>query len=50
MKYPVIRTQLLGLLASEHIQIDKRSMRRQACTINWPGELPLAQGIRFEIP
>lgn len=24
-------------------------MRRQTCTINWGGELPLAQGIKFEI-
>ncbi|MBP1748027.1 MAG: aldehyde dehydrogenase [Deltaproteobacteria bacterium] len=27
----------------------KAYMRRQACTINWSGELPLAQGIQFEI-
>ena len=27
----------------------KAYMRRQTCTINWSGELPLAQGIRFEI-
>ena len=26
----------------------KNYMRRQTCTINWSGELPLAQGIRFE--
>jgi aldehyde dehydrogenase (NAD+) len=26
----------------------KAYMRRQTCTINWSGELPLAQGIRFE--
>jgi aldehyde dehydrogenase (NAD+) len=25
----------------------KQYMRRQTCTINWGGELPLAQGIRF---
>ena len=24
-------------------------MRRQTCTINWGGELPLAQGIKFDI-
>ncbi len=28
----------------------KGYMRRQTCTINWSGELPLAQGIRFEWP
>jgi len=27
----------------------KAYMRRQTCTINWSKELPLAQGIRFEI-
>jgi aldehyde dehydrogenase (NAD+) len=26
----------------------KAYMRRQTCTINWSGQLPLAQGIRFE--
>ena len=26
----------------------KAYMRRQTCTINWGGELPLAQGVRFE--
>ncbi|MBI4767894.1 MAG: aldehyde dehydrogenase family protein [Deltaproteobacteria bacterium] len=28
----------------------KAYLRRQTCTINWSGELPLAQGIRFEAP
>lgn len=27
----------------------KAYMRRQTCTINWSGKLPLAQGIRFDI-
>ncbi len=27
----------------------KAYMRRQTCTINWGGELPLAQGIQFDI-
>jgi aldehyde dehydrogenase (NAD+) len=27
----------------------KAYMRRQTCTINWSGELPLAQGIHFDI-
>jgi aldehyde dehydrogenase (NAD+) len=27
----------------------KAYMRRQTCTVNWSGELPLAQGIRFEL-
>jgi len=27
----------------------KSYMRRQTCTINWSGELPLAQGIKFDI-
>ena len=27
----------------------KAYMRRQTCTINWSGELPLAQGIKFDI-
>jgi aldehyde dehydrogenase (NAD+) len=27
----------------------KAYMRRQTCTINWGGELPLAQGVRFEV-
>ncbi|MDX2437124.1 MAG: aldehyde dehydrogenase family protein [Acidobacteriota bacterium] len=27
----------------------KGYMRRQTCTINWGGELPLAQGVRFDI-
>ncbi|MCF8052975.1 MAG: aldehyde dehydrogenase family protein [Desulfobacterales bacterium] len=27
----------------------KAYMRRQTCTINWSGELPLAQGIEFDI-
>ncbi len=27
----------------------KGYMRRQTCTINWSGDLPLAQGIKFEI-
>ena len=27
----------------------KAYMRRQTCTVNWSGEMPLAQGIRFEI-
>jgi aldehyde dehydrogenase (NAD+) len=27
----------------------KAYMRRQTCTINWSGELPLAQGIRFGV-
>ena len=27
----------------------KAYMRRQTCTINWSKELPLAQGIRFEV-
>ena len=27
----------------------KSYMRRQTCTVNWSGELPLAQGIEFGI-
>ena len=27
----------------------KAYMRRQTCTINWSGQLPLAQGIRFDL-
>jgi aldehyde dehydrogenase (NAD+) len=27
----------------------KAYMRRQTCTINWSGDLPLAQGVKFEI-
>ena len=27
----------------------KGYMRRQTCTINWGGELPLAQGVKFEV-
>ncbi|MGA2732487.1 MAG: aldehyde dehydrogenase family protein [Syntrophobacteraceae bacterium] len=27
----------------------KAYMRRQTCTINWSGEMPLAQGIKFEM-
>jgi aldehyde dehydrogenase (NAD+) len=27
----------------------KSYMRRQTCTVNWSGDMPLAQGIRFEI-
>ncbi|MCU0234376.1 MAG: aldehyde dehydrogenase family protein [Thermoanaerobaculales bacterium] len=27
----------------------KAYMRRQTCTINWGGELPLAQGVKFEL-
>jgi len=27
----------------------KAYMRRQTCTINWSGDLPLAQGIRFDV-
>jgi acyl-CoA reductase-like NAD-dependent aldehyde dehydrogenase len=27
----------------------KSCMRRQTCTINWSGILPLAQGIEFEL-
>ncbi len=27
----------------------KAYMRRQTCTINWGGELPLAQGIKFDV-
>jgi len=27
----------------------KAYMRRQTCTVNWSGEMPLAQGIRFEM-
>ena len=27
----------------------KAYMRRQTCTINWSGEMPLAQGIKFEL-
>jgi aldehyde dehydrogenase (NAD+) len=27
----------------------KAYMRRQTCTINWGGELPLAQGVKFEV-
>jgi aldehyde dehydrogenase (NAD+) len=27
----------------------KAYMRRQTCTINWGGELPLAQGVKFDI-
>jgi aldehyde dehydrogenase (NAD+) len=27
----------------------KAYMRRQTCTINWGGEMPLAQGIKFEL-
>jgi aldehyde dehydrogenase (NAD+) len=27
----------------------KAYMRRQTCTINWSGQMPLAQGIRFDI-
>ncbi|MBU2498614.1 MAG: aldehyde dehydrogenase family protein [Proteobacteria bacterium] len=27
----------------------KAYMRRQTCTLNWSGELPLAQGIRFDV-
>jgi L-aminoadipate-semialdehyde dehydrogenase len=27
----------------------KAYMRRQTCTVNWSGKMPLAQGIRFEI-
>jgi aldehyde dehydrogenase (NAD+) len=28
----------------------KAYMRRQTCTINYGGELPLAQGVRFDVP
>jgi len=28
----------------------KAYMRRQTCTINWGAELPLAQGVRFDVP
>ena len=27
----------------------KAYMRRQTCTINWGGELPLAQGVKFDV-
>jgi hypothetical protein len=27
----------------------KQYMRRQTCTINWSKDLPLAQGIKFDI-
>ncbi len=27
----------------------KAYMRRQTCTINYSGELPLAQGVKFEV-
>jgi aldehyde dehydrogenase (NAD+) len=27
----------------------KAYMRRQTCTVNWSGEMPLAQGIKFDI-
>jgi len=27
----------------------KAYMRRQTCTINWGDELPLAQGVKFEV-
>jgi hypothetical protein len=27
----------------------KAHMRRQTCTINWSGELPLIQGIHFDV-
>lgn len=27
----------------------KAYMRRQTCTVNWGGELPLAQGVKFEL-
>jgi aldehyde dehydrogenase (NAD+) len=27
----------------------KAYMRRQTCTVNWSGEMPLAQGIRFDL-
>jgi aldehyde dehydrogenase (NAD+) len=27
----------------------KGYMRRQTCTINWGGELPLAQGVEFDV-
>ncbi len=27
----------------------KGYMRRQTCTINWGGELPLAQGVKFDV-
>jgi aldehyde dehydrogenase (NAD+) len=27
----------------------KAYMRRQTCTINWGGDLPLAQGVRFDL-
>jgi aldehyde dehydrogenase (NAD+) len=27
----------------------KAYMRRQTCTINWGGEMPLAQGIKFDL-
>jgi aldehyde dehydrogenase (NAD+) len=27
----------------------KAYMRRQTCTVNWSGEMPLAQGIRFQV-
>ena len=28
----------------------KAYMRRQTCTVNWSGEMPLAQGIKFQVP
>lgn len=28
----------------------KAYMRRQTCTINWGGDLPLAQGVEFDVP
>jgi aldehyde dehydrogenase (NAD+) len=28
----------------------KAYMRRQTCTINWSGTLPLAQGVEFDLP
>lgn len=27
----------------------KLYMRRQACTVNWSGELPPVQGVRFDL-
>ena len=28
----------------------KAYMRRQTCTVNWGGTLPLAQGVEFDLP
>ena len=46
---PMLRGNWKGKTLGSGSDAWKQYMRRQTCTINWGADLPLAQGVRFDV-